>query len=192
MGHLLMESANALIVDAALTRASGTAEREAALAMLARRGKWRGVTHGDDAANPRYIVNERGVDYRMCSPVGAQRYTAGQAPRHVRYFTIGPPLELFAEIDNIASPRTRPPATRSCPSALRRERPQSQPGHRQVETTAPSCHPQRPQRSDLKHPSVGASGLVRLSPLSCNRLPKFKILLNDGAKGAGCAHTGPD
>ena len=32
MGHLLMENANALIVDAALTEASGTAEREAALA----------------------------------------------------------------------------------------------------------------------------------------------------------------
>ena len=30
MGHLLMENRNALIVDAALTRASGTAEREAA------------------------------------------------------------------------------------------------------------------------------------------------------------------
>ena len=41
MGHLLMENRNALIVDAALTRASGTAEREAALAMLGRRGERR-------------------------------------------------------------------------------------------------------------------------------------------------------
>jgi transposase len=37
MGHLLMEHRNALIVDATLSRASGTAEREAALAMLERR-----------------------------------------------------------------------------------------------------------------------------------------------------------
>jgi transposase len=34
-GHLLMENRNALVVDACLTRASGTAEPEAALAMLA-------------------------------------------------------------------------------------------------------------------------------------------------------------
>ena len=50
MGHLLMENANALIVDAALTRASGTAEREAALAMLGRRGKGRRKTLGADKA----------------------------------------------------------------------------------------------------------------------------------------------
>ena len=39
MGHLLMENGNALIVDAALTRASGTAEREAALAMRGAAGQ---------------------------------------------------------------------------------------------------------------------------------------------------------
>ena len=43
-----MENRNALIVDAALTRASGTAEREAALAMLERRGKRRRITLGAD------------------------------------------------------------------------------------------------------------------------------------------------
>ncbi len=41
MGHFLMENRNGLIVDAELTRASGTAERDAALAMLDRRGKGR-------------------------------------------------------------------------------------------------------------------------------------------------------
>ena len=51
MGHLLMENANALIVDAALTRASGTAEREAALAMLGRRGTGRRITLGADKAH---------------------------------------------------------------------------------------------------------------------------------------------
>ena len=50
MGHLLMENRNALIVDAALTRASGTAEREAVLAMLGRRGKRRRITPGADKA----------------------------------------------------------------------------------------------------------------------------------------------
>lgn len=39
MGHPLMENANAPIVDAALTQASGTAERETALAMLERRSR---------------------------------------------------------------------------------------------------------------------------------------------------------
>ncbi len=50
MGHLLMENRNALIVDAALTRASGTAERAAALAMLDRRKRRRRITLGADKA----------------------------------------------------------------------------------------------------------------------------------------------
>ena len=39
MGHILMENRNGLIVDIEITHASGTAEREAALAMLGRRDK---------------------------------------------------------------------------------------------------------------------------------------------------------
>lgn len=38
MRHILMENRNGLIVDGEITHASGTAEREAALAMLKRRG----------------------------------------------------------------------------------------------------------------------------------------------------------
>lgn len=38
MGHILMENRNGLIVDVEITHANGTAEREAALAMLERRG----------------------------------------------------------------------------------------------------------------------------------------------------------
>ncbi len=38
MGHILIENRNGLIVDVEITHASGTAEREAALAMLQRRG----------------------------------------------------------------------------------------------------------------------------------------------------------
>ena len=50
MSHLLMENGNALIVDAGLTEARGTAEREAALAMMGRRRRgWR-TTLGADKA----------------------------------------------------------------------------------------------------------------------------------------------
>lgn len=38
MGHILMENRTGLIVDVEVTHANGTAEREAALAMLGRRG----------------------------------------------------------------------------------------------------------------------------------------------------------
>jgi len=49
MGHLLMENRNGLIVDAALTQASGTAEREAALLMIDRRKRrYRRLTVGGD------------------------------------------------------------------------------------------------------------------------------------------------
>ena len=50
MGHLLMENRNALIVDAELSRASGTAERDAALLMLDRRKARRRITLGADKA----------------------------------------------------------------------------------------------------------------------------------------------
>ena len=50
MGHVLMENRNGLAVDAVLTRATGTAEREAALAMLGRRKSKRRITLGADKA----------------------------------------------------------------------------------------------------------------------------------------------
>jgi transposase len=50
MGHLLMENRNGLIVDALVTEASGTAEREAALAMLGRQGGRHRATLGADKA----------------------------------------------------------------------------------------------------------------------------------------------
>lgn len=51
LGHVLMENRSALVVDACLTQANGTAEREAALTMLGRlkRGKSR-ITLGADKA----------------------------------------------------------------------------------------------------------------------------------------------
>jgi transposase len=50
MGHALMENRNGLVVDAALTLASGTAEREATLTMLDRRARNGRVTLGADKA----------------------------------------------------------------------------------------------------------------------------------------------
>jgi hypothetical protein len=50
MGHVLMENRNGLAVAAALTQATGTAEREAALAMLDRRSSARRITLGADKA----------------------------------------------------------------------------------------------------------------------------------------------
>jgi len=50
MGHVLMENRNGLAVDATLTRATGTAEREAALAMLDRSKRTGRITVGADKA----------------------------------------------------------------------------------------------------------------------------------------------
>ena len=50
MGHVLMENRNGLAVDAMLTRATGTTERQAALAVLARRKRAGRITVGADKA----------------------------------------------------------------------------------------------------------------------------------------------
>lgn len=50
IGHAMMENRNGLAVDGGITQASGTAEREAALAMLDRRTRRRRVTLGADKA----------------------------------------------------------------------------------------------------------------------------------------------
>ena len=50
MGHLLMENRHGLIVDTMLTHATGTAEREAALAMLERRAGRHRITLAADNA----------------------------------------------------------------------------------------------------------------------------------------------
>lgn len=50
IGHALMENRNGLAVDGGITQASGTAEREAALAMLDRRPGRRRITLGADKA----------------------------------------------------------------------------------------------------------------------------------------------
>lgn len=100
MGHVLMENRNGLAVDAALTHATGTAEREAALAMLDRgKGKSkrkRRITLGADKA---YDVAAFIEDLRVrevtphiaingaVSKHGVVRKTAvdGRATRHAGY-----------------------------------------------------------------------------------------------------------
>lgn len=59
MGHVLIENRNALIVDAALTRAGGKAEREAALVMLDRKSAPRRITlAGDKAYDVRAFIED--------------------------------------------------------------------------------------------------------------------------------------
>ena len=97
MGHVLMENRNGLAIDAALTEATGTAEREVALAMLdRRRTRGRRITLGADKA---YDVEAFVGDLRArrvtphiaingaVSKTGKLRKTAidGRTTRHAGY-----------------------------------------------------------------------------------------------------------
>ncbi|HEY4425224.1 MAG TPA: IS5 family transposase [Pyrinomonadaceae bacterium] len=62
-GHVLMENRNGLVVNARLTKASGTAEREAALLMLQQRPQKKRVTVGGDKA---YDTKDFVADLRAC------------------------------------------------------------------------------------------------------------------------------
>ena len=48
LGHVLTENRNGLVVDACLTQARGTAERDAALSMLENKPAWKRITLGAD------------------------------------------------------------------------------------------------------------------------------------------------
>ena len=96
MGHVLMENCNGLAVGAALTCATGTAEREAALALLDRRQVARRITRGADKAydvtafvdelRTRRVTPHIAIDGRV-SKLGVVRKTAvdGRATRHSGY-----------------------------------------------------------------------------------------------------------
>jgi transposase len=96
MGHVLMENRNGLAVDAALTRATGTAEREATLAILDRRKPGRHITLGADKAydvtafvedlRSRQVTPHIAIDGRV-SKHGVVRKTAvdGRTTRHPGY-----------------------------------------------------------------------------------------------------------
>lgn len=96
MGHVLMENRNGLAVDAALTHATGTAEREAALAMLDRRKADRRITLGADKAYDvtAFVENLRSREVTphiainaAVSKYGVARKTAvdGRTTRHAGY-----------------------------------------------------------------------------------------------------------
>jgi IS5 family transposase len=96
LGHALMENRHGLAVDGGLTLATGTGEREAALAMLDRRPSRRRITLGADKAYDvrRFIedLRERKVTPHIAvdghlSPKGVPRSTAidGRTRRHPGY-----------------------------------------------------------------------------------------------------------
>lgn len=96
MGHALMENRNGLVVDATLTHATGTAEREATLEMLDRRKDKRRVTLGADKAydvagfvgdlRARKVTPHIAVNGAI-SKTGKRRKTAidGRTTRHAGY-----------------------------------------------------------------------------------------------------------
>lgn len=95
MGHVLMENRNGLAVDATLTHATGTAEREAALAMLdrrRRRGTTLGADKGYDVTGFVEALRQRGVTPHVAvngtvSKLGKVRKSAidGRTTRHAGY-----------------------------------------------------------------------------------------------------------
>lgn len=96
MGHVLMENRNGLAIEAALTRATGTAERETALALLGRPTTDRRITLGADKAydvtafvqdlRSRQVTPHIAIDGRV-SKLGVVRKTAvdGRTTRHPGY-----------------------------------------------------------------------------------------------------------
>jgi len=87
MGHILMENRNGLVVDVAMTQATGTAEREAALEMLGKIPGKRRITVGGDK---NYDTKDFVTDCRSMTitPHVARRETSivdGRTTRHFGY-----------------------------------------------------------------------------------------------------------
>ena len=91
MGHLLMENRNGLIIDAMLTQATGTAERDAALAMLERRSRRStrvtlGADKGYDVAD--FVARVRalgGVPHVAQNTTNRRSAIDGRTTRHPGY-----------------------------------------------------------------------------------------------------------
>jgi len=87
MGHVLMENRNGLVVDAALTLATGTAEREAAASMLAELpGDHRATLGADKGYDVRSFIDE--VRLHNVTPHIAQKERSaidGRTTRHAGY-----------------------------------------------------------------------------------------------------------
>ena len=89
MGHLLMENQSGLIVDAMLTTATGTAEREAALSMLGRQaGRHRatlGADKGYDAADFAAAVRALNVTPHVAQNTSRRSAIDRRTTRHPGY-----------------------------------------------------------------------------------------------------------
>jgi transposase len=90
MGHLLMENRHGLIVDALVTPASGTAEREAALAMLGRQTGRHPATLGADKAYDvaGFVAAVRGLKvtpHVAQNTAGRRSAIDGRTTRHAGY-----------------------------------------------------------------------------------------------------------
>lgn len=89
MGHVLMENRNGLAVDTRLTQASGTAEREAALSMMATvAGRHRATLGADKGYDTKDFV--KGLRCLQTTPhVAQKKYSAidGRTTRHTGYKT---------------------------------------------------------------------------------------------------------
>ena len=84
MGHVLMENRNGLAVEATLTHASGTAEREATLVMLDRKKRPNPITLGADKAYGRDRLRGRSAPPQCHPPYRRQRHRvqAGKGPQN--------------------------------------------------------------------------------------------------------------
>src|SRR5437588_1410366 len=87
LGHALMENRNGLIVDAETTRASGTAERDAALAMAKRTITTPGATLGGDKGYDAAELVADLRDLRITPHVAQKKHSAidGRTTRHAGY-----------------------------------------------------------------------------------------------------------
>jgi transposase len=89
MGHLLMENRNGLIVDALVTTASGTAERDAACAMLARQsGRHRATVGADKGYDTRdFVAAVRGLNVtpHVAQSTGRRSAIDRRTTRHPGY-----------------------------------------------------------------------------------------------------------
>src|SRR5262249_7085244 len=87
LGHLLMENRNGLLVNTQLTQASGQAERESALAMVAKLPGWRPLTLGADKAYDTAALVRALRDHRVTPHVAQKPATAidRRTSRHPGY-----------------------------------------------------------------------------------------------------------
>lgn len=86
-GHVLMENRNGLVVDVAVTRATGTAERETALELLSRVGGSHRITVGADKGYDTEAFVEQCRGRRVTPHVARKTWTAvdGRTTRHAGY-----------------------------------------------------------------------------------------------------------